>query len=98
MRAAFDRIAAADARADEMLVDLLNKDPVFLHCVTHPRLLHAMGLVLQWDFKVHSVHGRNPTATTARQELHRDWPVGHPDSAITPLDTCSATPLGCSTR
>jgi hypothetical protein len=86
LREAFDRIARIDNRADELLLDLLNKEPLFARCLEHPPMLHAIGLVLQWGFKLHSLHGRNPLESTAAQELHSDWPAGEPLRQVLPPD------------
>lgn len=84
MRSAYDEIARIDNRADEFLTDLLNKHAVFQAMIEDPRVLHAVGSVLNWDFKLHSVHGRNPAKGSSTQAFHYDWPVGLPHRQLSP--------------
>ncbi len=55
------------------LSDLINKDPMFDLCYTHPRLLAAIRHVLTSDFKVHSLNCRFPLPGQGFQALHMDW-------------------------
>lgn len=55
------------------LSDLINKDPIFDFCYTHPRLLAAIRHVLTSDFKVHSLNSRATLPGEGQQGLHMDW-------------------------
>ena len=55
------------------LGDLVNKDPAFAVCFTHPRVLAAMAHVLQSDFKLSSLNGRFALPGHGHQPLHVDW-------------------------
>ena len=55
------------------LGDLINKDPMFDFCYTHPRLLAAVQHILSTDFKVHSLNSRFALPGEGNQELHMDW-------------------------
>ena len=62
------------------LSDLINKDPIFDFCYTHPRLLAAVRYILGDDFKVHSLNSRFSRPGDGLQRLHMDW--GHADPAL----------------
>ncbi|MBT5874846.1 MAG: phytanoyl-CoA dioxygenase [Candidatus Latescibacteria bacterium] len=55
------------------LSDLINKDPIFDFCYTHPRLLAAVRHILTIDFKVHSLNCRFALPGEGQQALHMDW-------------------------
>jgi ectoine hydroxylase-related dioxygenase (phytanoyl-CoA dioxygenase family) len=55
------------------LSDLINKDPVFEVCFTHPRLLAAMNHVLGGDLKLSSLNFRSALPGSGNQALHADW-------------------------
>jgi len=55
------------------LSDLVNKDPVFEICFTHPRLLAAMSHVLRGDLKLSSLNYRAALPGFGNQGLHADW-------------------------
>ena len=55
------------------LGDLVNKDPAFAVCFTHPRVLAAMAHVLRRDFKLSSLNGRFALPGHGLQPLHVDW-------------------------
>ncbi len=55
------------------LGDLVNKDPAFAVCFTHPRVLAAMAHVLRRDFKLSSLNGRFALPGHGHQPLHVDW-------------------------
>lgn len=55
------------------LSDLVNKDPLFDICFTHPRVLAAMNHVLQGDFKLSSLNCRASLPGEGLQALHADW-------------------------
>ena len=61
------------------LSNLINKDPMFEICFTHPRLLAVVSRVLQMDFKVHSLNSRAALPGQGQQALHADW--GHSTEA-----------------
>ena len=61
------------------LSDLINKDPMFDFCYTHPRLLAAIRYVLTSDFKVHSLNSRATMPGEGQQGLHMDWGPEKPE-------------------
>lgn len=52
---------------------LVNKDPIFQVCFTHPRVLAAMAHVLGDEFKLLSLNARVPRPGFGQQRLHNDW-------------------------
>jgi ectoine hydroxylase-related dioxygenase (phytanoyl-CoA dioxygenase family) len=56
----------------DRLSDLVNKDPVFDVCFTHPRILAAMAHVLG-DFTLSSLNSRAALPGQGQQRLHADW-------------------------
>ena len=63
------------------LSDLINKDPIFDICFTHPRVLASIGHVLQNNFKLSSLNYRAALPGQGSQALHVDW-----NSAVEPFD------------
>jgi len=63
------------------LSDLVNKDPVFEVCFTHPRVLAAISHVLGGDLKLSSLNYRAALPGFGLQGLHADW-----GSAVEPGD------------
>lgn len=61
----------------DRLADLVNKDPRFDVCFTHPRVLAAIQHVLG-EFKLSSLNSRAALPGKGHQNLHADWgePVG----------------------
>ncbi|RLT38968.1 MAG: phytanoyl-CoA dioxygenase [Chloroflexi bacterium] len=55
------------------LSDLINKDPLFDICFTHPRVLAAISHVLQGDLKLSSLNFRAALPGHGLQRLHCDW-------------------------
>lgn len=55
------------------LSNLINKDPMFDICYTHPRVLAAMNYVLKNDFKLSSLNSRASLPGEGLQALHADW-------------------------
>ena len=55
------------------LSDLVNKDPIFEVCFTHPRLLAAINHVLHGDLKLSSLNFRSALPGSGNQALHADW-------------------------
>jgi len=55
------------------LSDLVNKDPVFEICFTHPRVLAAINHVLDGDLKLSSLNYRAALPGFGLQGLHADW-------------------------
>jgi ectoine hydroxylase-related dioxygenase (phytanoyl-CoA dioxygenase family) len=56
----------------DRLSDLVNKDPVFDMCFTHPRILAAIAHVLG-DFTLSSLNSRAALPGHGHQRLHADW-------------------------
>ncbi len=57
----------------DRLSDLVNKDPMFEICFTHPRVLAAIAHVLQGDLKLSSLNARAALPGQGLQALHADW-------------------------
>src|SRR5436305_1194423 len=57
------------------LSDLVNKDPIFEVCFTHPRVLAAINHVLGGDLKLSSLNFRAALPGFGLQGLHADWSV-----------------------
>ncbi len=55
------------------LADLVNKDPLFDQCFTHPRVLAGIFRVLGTDFKLSSLNSRAALPGAGLQSLHVDW-------------------------
>lgn len=55
------------------LANLVNKDPLFEVCFTHPRVLAAIAHVLNQDFKLSSLNARAALPGEGLQRLHVDW-------------------------
>ena len=55
------------------LSDLVNKDPIFEICFTHPRVLAAINHVLGGDLKLSSLNYRAALPRSGLQGLHADW-------------------------
>ncbi len=55
------------------LSDLVNKDPIFEICFTHPRVLAAISYVLGGDLKLSSLNYRAALPGSGLQGLHADW-------------------------
>jgi ectoine hydroxylase-related dioxygenase (phytanoyl-CoA dioxygenase family) len=56
----------------DRLSDLVNKDPMFDVCFTHPTVLAAIAHVLG-DFKLSSLNSRAALPGQGHQALHTDW-------------------------
>jgi hypothetical protein len=57
------------------VADLVNKDPLFDVCWTHPLLLSAAACVLGGrPFKLSALAARDPLRGGGQQGLHADWP------------------------
>lgn len=63
------------------LANLVNKDPLFAVCFTHPRVLAAIAHVLNHNFKLSSLNARAALPGEGLQRLHVDW-----RGAVTPGD------------
>lgn len=63
------------------LSDLVNKDPIFEVCFTHPKVLAAIGHVLGGNLKLSSLNFRAALPGQGLQSLHCDW-----GSAVQPGD------------
>lgn len=57
----------------QRLSDLINKDPIFDICITHPRVLAAIEQVIGHDFKVSSLNFRAALPGYGLQEIHADF-------------------------
>jgi ectoine hydroxylase-related dioxygenase (phytanoyl-CoA dioxygenase family) len=57
----------------DRLSDLVNKDPLFEICFTHPRVLAAIYHVLGQEFKLSSLNFRAALPGQGLQALHADW-------------------------
>jgi ectoine hydroxylase-related dioxygenase (phytanoyl-CoA dioxygenase family) len=55
------------------LSDLVNKDPMFELCFTHPRVLAGIAHVLRNDLKLSSLNSRFALPGEGLQALHADW-------------------------
>jgi ectoine hydroxylase-related dioxygenase (phytanoyl-CoA dioxygenase family) len=55
------------------LSDLVNKDPIFEICFTHPRVLAGIAHVLRYDLKLSSLNSRAALPGEGLQALHADW-------------------------
>src|SRR5258706_3568989 len=55
------------------LSDLINKDPIFEICFTHPRMLAAISHVLGGDLRLSSLNYRSALPGSGLQGLHQDW-------------------------
>lgn len=55
------------------LSDLVNKDPIFEICFTHPRVLAAISHVLGGNLKLSSLNFRAALPGSGLQGLHADW-------------------------
>jgi ectoine hydroxylase-related dioxygenase (phytanoyl-CoA dioxygenase family) len=62
-------------KGTDRLADLINKDPMFEVCFSHPRVLAAMKHVLG-EFKLSSLNSRAALPGEGHQALHADF--GHP--------------------
>ena len=60
------------------LANLINKDPLFEVCISHPRLLAGIAHVLRNDFKLSSLNARFALPGEGLQQLHADWGGGVP--------------------
>lgn len=60
------------------LADLINKDPLFQYCFTHPRLLAAAYHVFPYGFKVDSLNARFALPGLGAQMMHADWAPSQP--------------------
>src|SRR5690242_16024047 len=65
----------------DRLSDLINKDPIFTICFTHPRVLAGIAHVLGGDLKLSSLNSRAALPGQGLQALHADW-----GSAVAPGD------------
>jgi ectoine hydroxylase-related dioxygenase (phytanoyl-CoA dioxygenase family) len=57
----------------DRLSDLVNKDPLFDICFTHPRVLAGIAHVLRGDLKLSSLNFRAALPGDGLQALHADW-------------------------
>jgi ectoine hydroxylase-related dioxygenase (phytanoyl-CoA dioxygenase family) len=82
MRARLEELLAAEGEragievhqeaGTDRLADLVNKDPVFEVCFTHPRVLAGIAHVLG-EFKLSSLNSRAALPGEGHQALHADW-------------------------
>ena len=57
----------------DRLADLVNKDPIFEICFTHPRVLAGIAHVLKGNLKLSSLNSRAALPGEGLQALHADW-------------------------
>ena len=57
----------------DRLSDLVNKDPIFEICFTHPRVLAGIAHVLGGNLKLSSLNSRAALPGEGLQALHADW-------------------------
>ena len=57
----------------DRLSNLINKDPVFDVCFTHPKVLASIAHVLEDDLKLSSLNYRAAHPGSGLQKLHADW-------------------------
>ena len=57
----------------DRLSDLINKDPIFEICFTHPRVLAGIAHVLGGNLKLSSLNSRAALPGEGLQALHADW-------------------------
>ena len=69
------------------LANLVNKDPIFDLCWTHPKVLAAMSHVLGGDLRLSSLNSRAALPGEGLQGLHTDGPQEIPDIAPSPEDS-----------
>lgn len=72
----------------DRLSDLVNKDPLFEICFTHPRLLAGIAHVLGGDLKLSSLNSRAALPGQGLQELHADWGAAVPPGG--PYQVCNS--------
>lgn len=75
MHASWERLASAlpNEGANTNWGPGLDEEPAFSVCRTHPRVLAALGVLLDDDVHVRRLHGRSPPRGHGRQGLHVDW-------------------------
>jgi ectoine hydroxylase-related dioxygenase (phytanoyl-CoA dioxygenase family) len=75
MHAAWEGLAASlpNEGANTNWGPHLDTEPAFAVCQTHPRVMAAVGALLDDDVHVRWVHGRAPPRGHGRQGLHVDW-------------------------
>ncbi len=69
------------------LANLVNKDPIFDFCWTHPKVLAAMSHVLRGDLKLSSLNTRAALPGEGLQALHTDGAQQIPGIAPSPEDS-----------
>ena len=69
------------------LANLVNKDPIFDLCWTHPKVLAAISHVLGGDLKLSSLNTRAALPGEGLQALHTDGPQQIPGIAPSPADS-----------
>ena len=72
----------------DRLANLVNKDPVFEVCFTHPRVLAAVAYVLEGDVQLSSLNSRAALPGKGHQGLHSD---GQFDAESGEFDSCQTT-------
>jgi ectoine hydroxylase-related dioxygenase (phytanoyl-CoA dioxygenase family) len=83
MRDVFEELMAREGRdagrefhqegGTRRLANLVNKDPIFDTCYTHPKILALVQYVIGRDFKLTSINGRDALPGEGDQGLHADW-------------------------
>lgn len=57
----------------DRLSNLINKDPIFEVCITHPKVIAGIAHVLQKDFKLSSLNSRASLPGAGHQRFHADY-------------------------
>jgi ectoine hydroxylase-related dioxygenase (phytanoyl-CoA dioxygenase family) len=83
MRKTFDDLVALEGdraglevhqeEGTQRLADLINKDPIFDVCISHPRVLAAVSHVLKGNLHFSSLNGRASLPGQGLQALHCDY-------------------------
>jgi ectoine hydroxylase-related dioxygenase (phytanoyl-CoA dioxygenase family) len=75
-------IEAHQEKGADRLANLVNKDPIFETCFTHPRILAAIDHIINGEIKLNSLNGRAAVPAEGLQPLHSDYGLGTGDERI----------------
>ena len=65
----------------DLLQNMVDRDPMFDICYTHPRVLAAVALVLENDLKIYSLNARKSHPGYGDQPFHADWLLPREDTS-----------------